>query len=175
MREDGAILERPESDHQPARDSALQQLRDRRDRMTDDLAGLVAIESPSADETATAVSAEAVAALGARLLGGAPARAGNHLAWHHGPTKVLLLGHHDTVWPLGTVARWPFTVNGDTATGPGCYDMKGGLVKRFHALSVLPSLDGVSIVVNADEEIGSPGSQALIRRAAEGAWVAVVC
>jgi glutamate carboxypeptidase len=145
------------------------------DRMTDDLAALVAVESPSTDATATAAGATAVAALGTRLLGTAPDRTGDHLVWRHGRTRVLLLGHHDTVWPVGTLRRWPFSVNGGTATGPGCFDMKAGLVQLFHALSTLPSLDGVTVVVNADEEIGSPTSRALIERAARGAVAALVC
>ena len=159
----------------PEQPSALHQLRARRQRMTEDLAGLVGVESFSTDATATAASAEAVTALGTRLLGAAPDHTGNHLTWRHGATDVLLLGHHDTVWPIGTLARWPFGVGGDTATGPGCFDMKAGLVQLFHALSVLPALDGVTIVVNADEEIGSPTSQALIEEAAQGARAALVC
>lgn len=155
--------------------SNLHELRSRRAEMVDDLAALVTAESPSTDREATAASAEEVAALGARLLGMAPERAGHHLMWSHGATKVLLIGHHDTVWPVGTLARWPFAVDGDRATGPGCFDMKAGLVQMFHALSVLPSLDGVSIVVNADEEIGSPTSRAFIEHAAEGARAALVC
>jgi glutamate carboxypeptidase len=148
---------------------------DGRLRLVEDLAGLVAVESPSTDEVATAASADAVAALGTRLLGAAPERHGNHLEWRNGETKVLLIGHHDTVWPVGTLARWPFRVDGDKATGPGCFDMKAGLVQMFHALSVLPSLDGVTIVVNADEEIGSPSSRRLIEAAAQGARAALVC
>jgi glutamate carboxypeptidase len=143
--------------------------------MTEQLAQLVAVESPSADEGATAAGADAVAAFGASLLGTAPRRTGNHLMWSHGATQVLLIGHHDTVWPVGTLSRWPWHIEGDRATGPGCFDMKAGLVQLFHALSVLPSLDGVSIVVNADEEIGSPTSRELIERAAQGARAALVC
>ncbi len=153
----------------------LTRLRARRGRMTDDLAALVAVESPSADDTATSAGAAAVTALAAGLIAAVPERTGNHLVWRHGPTRVLLLGHHDTVWPAGTLARWPFSVTGDTATGPGCFDMKAGLVQLFHALSVLPTLDGVTVVVNADEEIGSPASRTLIEHAARGAVAALVC
>jgi glutamate carboxypeptidase len=143
--------------------------------MIDDLAALVAVESPSGVAVATAASADAVTALGVRMIGSAPERTGPHLVWRHGPTRVLLLGHHDTVWPVGTLARWPFDVAGDRATGPGCFDMKAGLVQLFHALSALPSLDGVTVVVNADEEVGSPDSRALIEHAARGAVAALVC
>jgi glutamate carboxypeptidase len=144
-------------------------------QMTTDLKALVEVESPSADEKATAMSADAVAALGETHLGTRPERTGNHLAWRHGPTRTLLLGHHDTVWPVGTLARWPFRVDGTRATGPGCFDMKAGLVQMFHALATLPSLDGITVVVNADEEVGSPSSQELIRDAVSGATAALVC
>ncbi|MDR7278886.1 M20 family metallopeptidase [Catenuloplanes atrovinosus] len=143
--------------------------------MTDDLATLVTVESPSVDERALAASAHVVAALGTRLLGTAPGRHGHHLVWRHGPTRVLVAGHHDTVWPVGTLDRWPFTIDGDRATGPGVFDMKAGLVQLFHGLSTLGSLDGVTVVVNADEEIGSIGSRDLIHRAAEGARAALIC
>jgi glutamate carboxypeptidase len=143
--------------------------------MRDELAELVAVESPSTDDHATARSADAVTELGVRHLGGRPERHGNHLVWRHGPTRTLLLGHHDTVWPLGTLKRWPFRVTGATATGPGCFDMKAGLVQLFHALAALPALDGITVVVNADEEIGSPSSRDLIRDAASGATAALVC
>ncbi|MDG4821749.1 M20/M25/M40 family metallo-hydrolase [Asanoa sp. WMMD1127] len=143
--------------------------------MIEDLAELVSAESPSSDPAATAVSAAVVAQLGARLLGSPPQRAGAHLVWSHGPTRVLLLGHHDTVWPVGTLAHWPFQVDGDRATGPGCFDMKAGLVQLFHALATLRSLDGVSVVVSADEEIGSPTSRTLIEHYARTAHAALVC
>jgi glutamate carboxypeptidase len=143
--------------------------------MVDELAELVAVESPSTDRSATAASAYLVAALGGRLLGAAPERAGDHLMWSHGATEVLVVGHHDTVWPVGTLARWPFQVDGDRATGPGCFDMKAGLVQLFHALSVLPTLDGVTVLINADEELGSPTSRALIEHAALGARAALIC
>jgi glutamate carboxypeptidase len=143
--------------------------------MVDDLAGLVRIESPSTDRDALVISADAVAELGTRLLGTAPERAGAHLMWSHGATTVLLLGHHDTVWPLGTLSGWPFDIDGDRATGPGCFDMKAGLVQLFHALSVLPSRAGVTVVVNADEEVGSPTSRSLIEQAARDARAALVC
>jgi glutamate carboxypeptidase len=153
----------------------VRELRSRRRQMTDDLAELVRTESPSMDPTATATSAQAVAELGTRLLGTAPERVGAHLLWSHGATRVLLLGHHDTVWPVGTLSRWPFSIDRERATGPGCFDMKAGLVQMFHAMSVLPVLDGVSIIVNADEEIGSPDSRILIEKAARGALAALVC
>lgn len=152
-------------------------LRSRRAGMTEDLARLVECESPSEDELATADSANLVADLGSRLLGAEPERFGNHLRWSFGqaPYDALLLGHHDTVWPVGTLARWPFMIYGDRATGPGCFDMKAGIVQMFYALAALPSLAGLAVLVTADEEIGSPSSRALITRTAKDANAVLVC
>jgi glutamate carboxypeptidase len=98
-----------------------------------------------------------------------------HLVWRFGGgTRVLLVGHFDTVWPMGTLARWPFTVSGDRATGPGIFDMKAGLVQMFHALSVLDDLSGVTVVLTSDEELGSPTSRGLIEDEARGALAALV-
>jgi glutamate carboxypeptidase len=75
---------------------------------------------------------------------------------------VLVLCHLDTVWPAGTIARWPFTVTDGRATGPGAFDMKAGLVQALFALRGLTDLSAVTLLVTSDEEIGSPASQALI-------------
>jgi glutamate carboxypeptidase len=91
----------------------------------------------------------------------------------------LLVGHFDTVWPIGTIKKRPFTVNGNTLRGPGVFDMKGGLAQIVLALTAIrelhlePPLTPV-VLVNADEEIGSRTSSAYIRmlaRRAERAFV----
>jgi glutamate carboxypeptidase len=87
---------------------------------------------------------------------------------------VVLIGHYDTVWPLGTLARWPFTVSDGRATGPGAFDMKGGIVQLVYGLATLESLDGVSVLLTADEETGSASSRALIESVASGARAALV-
>lgn len=133
---------------------------------------LVEVESPSADLAAVARGAERVAELGERVLGAAPERlaggAWPALRWRFGTPRVLLLAHLDTVWPLGTLARWPFRVEGDRATGPGVFDMKAGLVQGLFAVAALPSREGVELLVTADEELGSPGSRVLVEGAARG-------
>lgn len=163
--------------------SALEKLRAAAPVMREDLAGLVAAESPSADLVALARCADVVAELGRRCTGVAPERVvvadRPHLQWRFGggPVRVVLVGHFDTVWPVGTLARWPFTVDGGRCTGPGVVDMKGGLVVLFHALAALATvadLDGVAVVCNSDEEIGSPTSQALIEHTATGAAGALI-
>lgn len=146
--------------------------------MLDDLRDLVACESPSADTHATARCAAEVDRVGAARLGERAARlnvAGRtHLRWTFGRPRVLLLGHLDTVWPLGTLARWPFRVDGEVASGPGVFDMKAGLVQLFAALAGRSSLDGVDVLVTSDEELGSPSSAALIEEAARAVRCALV-
>ncbi|MFC6092544.1 M20/M25/M40 family metallo-hydrolase [Saccharothrix lopnurensis] len=145
-----------------------------------DVEELVTCESPSGDLAAVAASADVVARVGGRRLGAAPDRvvvAGRtHLRWRFGdgPTRVLLLGHHDTVWPLGSLATHPFTTAGGVLRGPGCFDMKAGLVLALHALAALPDRSGVALLVTGDEEIGSPSSRELVQAEAAGCAAALV-
>ncbi len=146
------------------------------DSMLDDLRILVEIESPSLDLVALRRSAEALAAMIERLLG-TPATivdgpAGPHVYWTGGGVpKVLLLGHHDTVFPIGALAARPFTVADGHVTGPGVFDMLAGIVQALHGLATLHDLSGVELLFSADEEVGSASSRALIeeRAAACGA------
>jgi glutamate carboxypeptidase len=83
----------------------------------------------------------------------------------------LLIGHCDTVWPVGTIRHMPVRVDGDTVRGPGVLDMKGGLVQMLYALRAVQDVGltppaGSAVVINSDEEIGSPDSTPLIRRLA---------
>lgn len=138
---------------------------------------LVECESPSADLAAVARSAEVVAKVGTACLGVAPETilldGRTHLRWRLGeaPTRVLLLGHHDTVWPLGSLTVHPCTVEGGVLRGPGCFDMKAGLVMAFHAAA---GLDGVTLLVIGDEELGSPSSRALVEEEAGAATAVLV-
>ncbi len=91
----------------------------------------------------------------------------------------LLVGHFDTVWPVGTTAERPFTVEGNVIRGPGVFDMKGGLAQLVLALKALRELDlqpGITPVlfVNADEEIGSRSSTRYVRLLARHACRALV-
>lgn len=148
------------------------------DVMLEDLEELVACESFSADHEAVARSAKVVADQGFRRLGARPETivigGVTHLRWTFGTPRVLLVGHHDTVWPLGTLAERPWSVTGGVARGPGVFDMKAGLVQAFHALAALPSPDGVCVLVTGDEEVGSPSSRALIEESARGRVAAFV-
>ncbi|MYW05876.1 M20/M25/M40 family metallo-hydrolase [Streptomyces sp. SID3343] len=138
--------------------------------MLADLEELVVCESFSADLPAVERSADVVAAQGARLLGAEPERivieGVTHLQWVFGTPRVLLVGHHDTVWPMGSLSTHPWSVVDGVARGPGVFDMKAGLVQMFHALASLDSLDGVYVLITGDEEVGSTTSRTLIEDAA---------
>src|SRR5690606_32252554 len=147
--------------------------------LIDTIRRLVECESPSGDLAAVARSADVVAEIGEQLLGVAPERITvdgvAHLRWRFGPrTRVLLVAHHDTVWPIGTLERLPFQVADGILTGPGCFDMKTGLAMALHAIATLPERDGVTLLVTGDEELGSPRSRALIEETAAGADAALV-
>jgi glutamate carboxypeptidase len=148
--------------------------------MLADIEELVRCESPSSVLDAVAASAEVVARVGERRLGVAPERVvidgRTHLRWRlgSGPSQVLLLGHHDTVWPLGSLRTHPFTVNDGVLRGPGCFDMKAGLVLALHAVAQLADPGGVTLLVTGDEEVGSPTSRSLIEEEAAGRAAALV-
>ena len=108
---------------------------------------------------------------------------GDHLIWRTpawasaGAERVLLIGHHDTVFPPGAFERWE--IDGDVLRGPGVLDMKGGLVTVWAALGALSEVGALAdrplaLVSVGDEEIGSPDSQPLLRELAEGAKAALV-
>jgi glutamate carboxypeptidase len=96
---------------------------------------------------------------------------GDHLvarsSWGQDAPGVLVLSHLDTVHPLGFIERLPFKIEGDSAFGPGIYDMKGGAYLAYHAFRQLCADGqraplGVTHLYVSDEEIGSPTSRALI-------------
>jgi glutamate carboxypeptidase len=100
---------------------------------------------------------------------------GDHIvarsSWGQDAPGILVLSHLDTVHPLGFIERLPFRIEGDTAFGPGIYDMKGGAYLAYHAFAQLCARPersplGVTQLYVSDEEIGSPTSRALIE--AEG-------
>ncbi|MEU5401251.1 M20 family metallopeptidase [Streptomyces sp. NPDC005963] len=162
--------------------------------MVADIERLVRCESPSDDLAAVARSAERVAGIGAGYLGVDPERividGCTHLRWRFGRTpRVLLIGHHDTVWPIGSLESHPFEVRDGVLRGPGCFDMKAGLVMVFHALAALSApyrlaaprgsdaphpLDGVTLLITGDEEPGSPSSRELIEQEARACAAALV-
>ncbi len=92
---------------------------------------------------------------------------------------ALVLGHFDTVWPLGTLANMPFRVEGTKAYGPGVFDMKASLIEAEFAMDALRKLGRqpprpVVILITSDEEIGSPTSRRLIEEMARQAEYVLV-
>ncbi len=148
--------------------------------MLADLELLVNTESPSLDLPRLVVSALALAGIMERRLGTAPqiidGPAGPHVHWSGGGTpKVLIVGHHDTVFPVGSCAARPFAVAEGRATGPGIFDMKTGVVQAVHAVASLADRSGVEILITADEEVGSRTSRALIEERALACGNVLVC
>lgn len=149
------------------------------DAMLHDLSELVNVESPSRDLASLDRSWASLAAVFERRLGSKPRRIdgpdGPHLHWSGGgEPRVLLVGHHDTVFPLGALATRPFRVESGRATGPGVFDMKGGIVQAIHAVASLADRSGVEFVVSSDEEIGSATSRDLIVERARACGAALV-
>ena len=141
------------------------------DAMLADLEALVSCESPSRDIERLQTHAQLLSGLMERMLGSAPtlidSPVGPHIHWRGGnDPKVLILGHHDTVHPAGTLSRLPFAVRDGKATGPGVFDMKAGIVQAIYAVASLEDSSHVEILLSADEEIGSHASRALIEERA---------
>ena len=147
--------------------------------MVAEILHLVRCESPSDDLAAVARSADVVAELGTTRLGAAPERivvdGRTHLRWRFdGAPRILVLGHHDTVWPVGSLRELPARADDETLAGPGSFDMKAGLVIAFHALGRLTDLTGITVLVTGDEEPGSATSRALIEDEARASIAALV-
>jgi len=151
---------------------------------------LVEAESPSDDKAAVdacvALAAEHAKSLGGRVKLHKQRDFGSVLEARFGPrTKagspkpVLLLGHLDTVWPLGTLKSMPFRIANGRLFGPGTLDMKVGVAMAFTALELLAEAGLLSrevvLLLNPDEEVGSPVSRPITERiAAECAAVYVL-
>lgn len=144
---------------------------------------LVSAESPSADPAAVEDCARVLDRIGHRITGVRPERVRVDdgppaLAWRRGDpsagNRVLLLGHLDTVWPIGTVRDRPLTVTDDRALGPGVFDMKAGLLVGLYAMAELDPGLPVTFLVTGDEELGSPSSRQVIEAEARTAAAVLV-
>lgn len=164
-------------------------LRERQEEMAALLCTLAEAESPSREPAAQVAMLELLTreldarGYAAEILPGQDV--GPHLLGYPGDSRPppgfqLILGHLDTVWPLGTLERMPVLRRDDRLHGPGVFDMKGGLVQTLFALDALAELElePVSpplILVCSDEEIGSPDSRThSIRLARDAARAFVV-
>jgi len=142
---------------------------------------LVLAESPSLDKARCDACADEVAELFQRRTGIAAIRhrrpdRGDHLEIRlgEGTEPIVLLCHHDTVWPDGTVTRLAFGVDGNRVTGPGSYDMKAGIVEAAFALERARTRRPVVVLSTSDEEIGSGSSRTLIEETARHAVAVLV-
>ena len=86
-----------------------------------------------------------------------------------GSRKILLIAHMDTVYARGTIEKQPFRIDGERAYGLGIADDKQGIAVILHALAILKAMDfkqfgTLTVLINADEELSSPGSRSLLTR-----------
>jgi len=156
-------------------------LHNQQEPMVDLLSQLALIESPSLDPVAQQpvfdLLAERLAALDFQVQR-VPGQATGGVLYarpasrSRGAPAQMMIGHCDTVWPHGALATMPLTRAGHRLAGPGVFDMKGGLViglfalQALAALEVQPALTPV-LLINSDEEIGSPESSRHIARLAQ--------
>lgn len=142
-----------------------------RPELVERLLRLTAVDAPSGEPQALAAAADAFAGALAELGGEVERheRSGiTHLSTRLGPATgrhVLVLCHYDTVWPAGTAAERPGRLADGRLTGPGTYDMRGGIVAALAALRLLGD-EGlaapVQVLLTGDEETGSASSSDLI-------------
>ncbi|MEN9803113.1 MAG: hypothetical protein RLZ37_2238 [Actinomycetota bacterium] len=147
--------------------------------MLSDLSELVNAESPSRDRAALDASASILSDIIEKRLGSAPSihrsEAGPHVHWSGGgDPAVLLVGHHDTVFPAGTLEHRPFRLDSGRVYGPGVFDMKAGIVQAIHAVASLDDPSRVEIFLSADEEVGSGTSKDIIIERARACGAALV-
>lgn len=93
--------------------------------------------------------------------------------------QLMVVGHLDTVWPLGTLSNRPFRVEDDRAYGPGIFDMKAGVAVALFSMRAIRELDrqperDVTVLMTCDEETGSPFSRRLIEEEARRTHAALV-
>ncbi|HET6442964.1 MAG TPA: M20 family metallopeptidase [candidate division Zixibacteria bacterium] len=155
-------------------------LQENRGEMISYLRNLVLAESPSTDPGSQAeimgILSDSLRTLDYDVEMVPGDKSGGHLVARTASAKTncsqLIIGHCDTVWPLGTVKRMPFIYRDGIAKGPGVFDMKGGLTQMVFALKAIRSIGQVPalepiLFINSDEEIGSFESEVHIRRFAQ--------
>jgi glutamate carboxypeptidase len=150
---------------------------------------LVAAESPSDTKSAVDacvnLSASHIRALGGRVKLHRQRAFGNVLEARFGPrssggpgNRVLLLGHLDTVWPLGTLKTMPCKVAAGRLHGPGTLDMKAGVAMALTAMEMLIEADALQkeivLLLNPDEEVGSPVSRPITEMLARACGAVLV-
>jgi glutamate carboxypeptidase len=166
----------------------LRYFEERKPQITETVRQLVEVESPSDNK-------EAVDRLG-ELLAGRFEALGGHAKFHRTPNfgdhlqvdfsgkstgkPVLLLGHVDTVYPMGTLATIPCRISGQKLYGPGSFDMKSGIAIMLHALAALRAWHGdqlprpVTVLLVSDEEVGSDSSRLITENLARKSQAVLV-
>ena len=141
-----------------------------------DVEAIVNIESPSRNAGQVAKSAAMLESIIQRVAQRSCILVDSDVGPHvlvpaRGAARILLLGHHDTVHPMGTLAARPFSNDGKALRGPGVFDMAAGIVQAIYAMAVLESsgvdTSGIEMLWTSDEEIGSSTSRALIEERAQ--------
>lgn len=154
---------------------------ERKEQIVETIRQLVEVESPTEDK-------QAVDRLGS-LLAGRFEKLGGHAKFHRTPNfgdhlqvdfagkrggkPVLLLGHLDTVYPMGTLKTMPFRASDGRLHGPGAFDMKSGIAFMLHAIEGLRAWHGdelpraVSVLLVSDEEVGSDTSRKITENLAQ--------
>ncbi|HUQ49847.1 MAG TPA: M20 family metallopeptidase [Terriglobales bacterium] len=161
----------------------LKLVEESRPQMLATLQKLVEMESPSSNKGAVdllgAELAREFKALGGRVTVHPQKKFGNHLQVDFpgaaDEKPVMLLGHFDTVWDIGTLAQMPYKVEKGRIFGPGVYDMKVGIVMMMHAIAAAREANGgtlprpVKVWLVTDEEVGSESSRATTEELARSA------
>jgi glutamate carboxypeptidase len=160
----------------------------RQAEMVTELRKLVTHESPTHDKAACDPLCDYLAtqfrALGGRIKIHRQTKAGNHLqvnfAGPKGKKPILLLGHYDTVYDLGTLTTMPWKESGGRLAGPGVFDMKGGIVQIMYAIRALQKANGrlprpVMVWLVSDEETGSDSSRTMTEKLASQCAAVFVC
>jgi glutamate carboxypeptidase len=151
--------------------------RGERDWLLETIEALVRLESPTPDKAAVdrcgAELASRLTAIGGRVTRLTRPERGDHLLAEFGcgASQILLLGHFDTVWPVGQLDRMPLTQSGGRLHGPGVFDMKAGIALGMLATRALletgvPVAHRIVMLWTTDEEIGSGSSRAAIEEEA---------
>ncbi|MDP6824065.1 MAG: M20/M25/M40 family metallo-hydrolase, partial [Dehalococcoidia bacterium] len=153
--------------------------------MFDLMREMTLIESPTSDKASNdrliTLVRKRFEALGALVEIDPQSEFGNHLVarWPGEAKPGLVIGHVDTVWPTGTLDNMPYREEGGHIYGPGVLDMKAGIAATIGALSMLRDSGdwpgrALTVLVNSDEEVGSPSSRPLVEAEAARAAYTIV-
>ena len=174
----------------PTPPQQLRYFRQQHATILDTIEQLVTLESPSdvkaAVDRLSTVLVSRSGELGGKVKVHPAEKFGNHLQVDFLGTAssfrkpILLLGHMDTVYPIGTISNMPFRISKSHVWGPGVFDMKAGIALALHAIEAVLLWNGgklprpVTVLLVSDEEIGSPSSRAITEKLARQASAVLV-